>query len=181
MKFALIGWGSLIWQPKELAIEGEWHEDGPLLPVEFARFSSRDRLTLVIVDGAPLQRTLWALSLNGTLEEARESLRIREQSGLRFMGACLRGSNSVGSVPGSAAVLEWLAGTDLDGAVWTALGSNNPDKSPGLATEEERLGWLRELVTQGKADAAREYIERAPVQIDTPLRCRIREELGWGV
>ena len=180
MKIAIIGWGSLIWQPKELAIEGDWHEDGPFLPVDFARFSGGDRLKLVILPGARLQRTLWALSQKGALEEARDSLRIREGTGLRFFGACLRGAKIDDNVPGCSNVLKWLTGIDLDGAVWTALGPNRPDKVPGITTEDEKLAWLRDLVARDNAHHAREYIERAPAQIDTPMRRRIREELGWG-
>ena len=78
MKITVIGWGSLYWNPGVLAIEPEWYLDGPMLPVEFARFSSRDRLTLVLVDGAPAQPTLWALSKKSTLEEAAADLQTRE-------------------------------------------------------------------------------------------------------
>jgi len=49
VKIAVIAWGSLVWDPRDLDIEPEWREDGPLLPVEFARFSGRERLTLVLV------------------------------------------------------------------------------------------------------------------------------------
>jgi hypothetical protein len=31
-----IGWGSLVYEPRELAC-GRWHDDGSSLPVEFVR------------------------------------------------------------------------------------------------------------------------------------------------
>ena len=39
MKIAILAWGSLIWQPKELAYNKTfgWQKDGPILPIEFAR------------------------------------------------------------------------------------------------------------------------------------------------
>jgi hypothetical protein len=71
LKIAVLGWGSLIWNPGQLDIEQEWHEDGlSILPVDFARISSRDWLTLVSVEGVPLQRTLWALWRKRSLAEA---------------------------------------------------------------------------------------------------------------
>lgn len=82
MKIAVIAWGSLVWDPRDLDIEPEWREDGPLLPVEFARFSGRERLTLVLVEGVPLQHTLWTLSRQPTLAAAISDLRAREGTSL---------------------------------------------------------------------------------------------------
>lgn len=39
-QIAIIGWGSLVWDPRDLPIESPWHDDGPELPIEFARISS---------------------------------------------------------------------------------------------------------------------------------------------
>ena len=41
MKIAILGWGSLIKEPCELPIAGEWQKDGPLLWIEFSRISQR--------------------------------------------------------------------------------------------------------------------------------------------
>jgi hypothetical protein len=53
-----LGWGSLIWNPKDLPVE-DWHGDGPALPVEFARISRGGRLTLVVADSAAQLPVLW--------------------------------------------------------------------------------------------------------------------------
>ena len=48
MKIAILGWGSLVWNPRNLSIiNSAWHPDGVLLPIEFARISRDGRLTLV--------------------------------------------------------------------------------------------------------------------------------------
>jgi hypothetical protein len=38
----------LIWDPRELPIQRQWFEDGPLVPLEFARQSNDGRMTFVI-------------------------------------------------------------------------------------------------------------------------------------
>ena len=78
MKIACIGWGSLIWNPRNLKIRQKWFEDGPLLPIEFARQSGDKRITLVIEEKSDPIRTLWALMSVNDIKEAKESLRKRE-------------------------------------------------------------------------------------------------------
>ena len=34
---AILGWGSLIWDPRDLQFDGQWRENGPLFPIEFSR------------------------------------------------------------------------------------------------------------------------------------------------
>src|SRR6266446_8766603 len=64
---ACIGWGSLIWDSRDLPHRGSWQNDGPLLPVEFARESGGktdgpgEKITLVICPDTPRVRTYWAL------------------------------------------------------------------------------------------------------------------------
>jgi hypothetical protein len=63
MKIACLGWGSLVWQPRELKIQNKWFSDGPLLPIEFTRKSDKGegRITLIIDIKAMPVRSLWAL------------------------------------------------------------------------------------------------------------------------
>lgn len=44
----MLGWGSLLWDPRELPREGVWQRGGPQLTLEFSRVSRDGRLTLVI-------------------------------------------------------------------------------------------------------------------------------------
>jgi len=80
MLIACLGWGSLVWDPCGLPVQRKWFEDGPLLPIEFARRSLDGRLTLVIVPlGKGLMvRSLWTLFTVHTVHDAREALRRRE-------------------------------------------------------------------------------------------------------
>ena len=78
MTIACVGWGSLIWDPRELPILRTWFEDGPLLPVEFARESDDGRITLVLAEDQQLVRSRWALMNVADPVSAREALRRRE-------------------------------------------------------------------------------------------------------
>ncbi len=179
MSIRVLGWGSLIWDPGNLNIASEWNPDGPPLPIEFARFSNRNRLTLVLVEGSPLQPTLWATSGCASLEAVRKDLREREGTGVAGTSSCRKRALAPPGPSTLRIVWEWLQGQDCEGAVWTSLGPNRPGNQRGLTSDDERIAWLRGLVASGNAGAAREYFERAPVQIATPLRQRIRDELGW--
>ena len=180
MKIAVIGWGSLVWDSRGLEVASEWLPDGPLLSVEFARFSSRDRLTLVLLEGVPVQQTQWAVSRKATLEDAAENLRAREGARRGGIGCWpwLEGWGRPAAV--DEVVGEWAQSKGLEGVVWTALGPTRPDGSAGLAIEQERLEYLRGLVAAGREAAAREYIEMAPEQIATPFRTLVQREMGWG-
>lgn len=48
MNITILGWGSLIWDQRDLPISGDWQLGGPALPIEFSRISRDGRLTLVI-------------------------------------------------------------------------------------------------------------------------------------
>ena len=179
MPIACLGWGSLVWDPRELPVHGKWFEDGPLLPIEFARQSQDGRLTLVIVpDYTSKVRSLWTLFSLGTLPEAREALRRRESVLERNKDTHIA-SWSTGDAPPSVFpdVGSWAGNRAVDAVVWTAL-------TPKLGDEEraptvgEALSHLRQLPNEQRHNAER-YVRMAPKQVDTPYRRRFEAELGW--
>src|SRR5258708_4357251 len=93
MIVACLGWGSLVWDPRELPIQSQWFDDGPFVPVEFARQSGDGRITLVLESSALPVRSLWAVMDCGELQAAREALRKREGPQLHIsnIGAWNRG------------------------------------------------------------------------------------------
>ena len=79
MKIACLGWGSLIWNSGELNIPREkWNQDGPALPIEFARKSSDGRATLIIDDRAKSQTVFWVELEQKDMDSARCLLAKRE-------------------------------------------------------------------------------------------------------
>lgn len=128
---AIIAWGSLIWRPTHrghtlrLRIPCEWYSDGPRLPVEFARISKEDELTLVVLEEYPVwTQTLWSWSGFDELAPAIENLAGREGITDPPM---VHGVTADGGLIGGAYttvaenVLGWLADRDADAAIWTGL------------------------------------------------------------
>ncbi len=172
-RIAVIGWGSLVWDPCELKLaDGRWHKDGPKLPVEFARVSQGDRLTLVITPGAGLQTTLWAYSACETLAEAKADLVEREKTREQYVGALRDGWE--GANVTEQGIARWLKGEGLDGVVWTALPPQAQNGAKRALTTEEAVDYVRSL--EGDTfKLAKEYVENAPPQIDTPIRRALTE------
>jgi hypothetical protein len=178
MRIAVIGWGSLIWDSADLAMEGRWHRDGPRIPIEFARRSRDGRLTLVTLSDAEPQQTYWVLSACETLETARESLRCREGTpnlaaihwATRSSAHAHAGSDSVASL-----VTSWLATrAHLDAAIWTGL----PATMSGDVVREA-VAYLKGVNASTETyRRARQYVVRAPSQIQTAVRAAMRDH-GW--
>jgi hypothetical protein len=174
---ACLGWGSLVWDPRELPIQRIWFEDGPLLTLEFVRQSRDDRITIVIDPTAKLVRTLWAIMDATDLEKARDDLSAREgisQKNSSLIGTWSRGQASPNPIAG---LPEWAGARNLGGVVWTALPPKLSD-SPGTPTADQVVAHLSGL-TGSRRDNAERYIRMAPRQIDTAIRRRIEATLHW--
>jgi hypothetical protein len=182
-RIAVIGFGSLIWRIRsrsgKLKLRSMWHKDGPFLPVEYARKSENGRLTLVIVPGVTPQRTLWAYSAFDNLDDAKENLRKREGKNVesQYISKWGRG---VGLDNDSTAqtIAKWAAGKELLGVVWTALPPKDKFGRNNKMTAEEALEYLSSLKDY-KRKVAKEYVTKAPSQIDTKIRRLARVKLGW--
>ncbi len=177
---AILGWGSLLWRPESLAMTSAWNPDGPLLPLEFARLSGNNTLTLVIHPASPPQQTYWVTSACPSVADARENLGKREGCPtLNPIHALTRTGERFGTIAAEVEplVAAWLAAHQgLDAVVWTGLKSN---WNRGRFTGENAVAYLRDL-EEPTLSAAREYVTRAPPQIQTPIRTQIRAALGWG-
>lgn len=186
MNIAVLGWGSLIWCPGSLRIRTLWRPDGPLLPIEFARISQDNRLTLVIHPGCKDQPTYFAISEFGSLKEARDNLRVREKSKANAIHYVPQDGTCASVAPPEIVkrVKDWLASrTDVEGVVWTGLASNWKEKRERDFSPEDAVNYLLRLEEErdrAKAayDRAREYVTNAPQCVDTVVRKAMRER-GW--
>jgi len=181
MKIACLGWGSLIWDPRELPIQRTWFKDGPMVQVEFARESSGGRITLVLVPETVSTRSLWAVMDIGELDDAKKKLRERENISIEKypngIGSWEKGEPNPETI---SDLTEWTTHNGVEAVIWTALPPKSPKtkKDGDVPSEEDVVSHLKTLVGRPR-DTAEEYIRRAPRQIDTSYRRKIEAEFGW--
>jgi len=174
MNIACLGWGSLIWKPGELQVAGDWHQDGPTLPIEFSRTSDGGELATALCINAPSVPVLWAKLAAQALDKACWQLRQRE-------GIPDERVDGVGMLvvdPHTPGVLaDWARARQLDAVIWTALPPKLGHVEGLIPTLAQAADYLERL-TGDEAAHARDYIRQVPAQIDTPYRRALTARLG---
>jgi hypothetical protein len=182
MKIAVLAWGSLVWDPRELQAAAQFAPNGPLLPIEFCRVSGDGRLTLVVDENYGIVcKTYFAPSALQRLDEAIENLRLREgMPNARAVGFVESASGKQSDVAmqrhpeAVATIAAWTAASGYEAAIWTALASNFGEHGKGgepfSVTAATR--YLEKLAGEDAAKFARalDYIRKAPPEVDTPVR-----------
>jgi hypothetical protein len=180
LKIAVLAWGSLIWDPRDLKTAAEFKADGPLLPIEFCRVSADGRLTLAIDENfGDVCTTYSAPSALGSLDAAIENLRLRERMpNARDVGFVEPASERQSDVAMErhpqvvASIGAWAAANGDDAAIWTALANNFEDKGGEPFSVTAAIRYLEGLKEKDAAafDRALEYIRKAPREVETPVR-----------
>lgn len=167
MKVACLGWGSLVWDARDLPLASDWFEDGPHLPLEFSRQSADDRLTLVIDEGAALSQTMWVLLDVWSCAEAVIALARREGTSQGNIGRWPMPDSNFYSH--AERIEKWAADREIEAVVWTALSPGMKSSRGVSPTLDELIAHLRSLDDLTRANAA-QYVFKAPNQIKA--RCR---------
>ncbi|MDR6871126.1 hypothetical protein J2Y55_002134 [Bosea sp. BE125] len=169
---ACIGWGSLIWDTsRPFSVKGSWRDDGPSLPLEFARQSADNRMTLVLVDMDHHTPTLWVELDATSLDQAVSALAEREGvPNKRVIGRWPNDGEE--QYLHQSAIAEWAIGKGLTGVVWTALPPGMKGCRGTVPTLAEMKTYLVALSGLERSGAI-EYIHRAPRQIATPYRSEL--------
>jgi hypothetical protein len=191
-KIAFITWGALAWDPGELPLvsddpehpEQAWQPGGPELPIEFSRVAVDCRLIPVIdPEHGKTVTTLYARSRRNDLDAAVHDLMKAEgaTNPKRIGYVDVRdGKHRCRIQPALAEVVkEWARAHEFDAVIWTELPSNFKDHTGRDFSPETAVKYLGEL-PKVLVDQAKEYVDRAPAEIETPLRAKLREE-GWPV
>jgi hypothetical protein len=176
VRIACLGWGSLIWKPGDLPVIGQWHNDGPRLPIEFSRVGDSQELATALCADAESIAVLWAWLDCNELAQACAALKARE-------GIPAERHDGIGSLivtpSGPGPLRAWAAERGIEALVWTALPPRVHGIEGRLLSVEDAIVYLAGL--RGEAlEHARGYLARVPRQIDTPIRRAVRERLGWG-
>jgi hypothetical protein len=189
MKIAILGWGSLIWNPRDLEIdktEGKngWYDDGPMLPIEFARISQDDRLTLVIVPGEKKVQTLYAISKFEEIDHAILDLAVREGCGRKSIGFYNKTMDNFepASFEFKKQIKCWINNKKLDegidAVIWTNLTEKLKDKNGKEWNKKNIIEYLNSLPSN-KFALAEQYVRRTPAAIDTKIRKELEAKLDW--
>lgn len=176
MKIACIGWGSLIWDQRNLKVKGEWFNDGPKLPIEFARESGDGRITLVIEEKSEVVMTFWSIFITEDFDEALESLRSRERTNIRHIHHQLAQEETKSEI--ERIIKSWLIEKNLDCAIWTGLPPKFSDVENKVPTINEILEYIASL-DELTLNKTKEYIQNTPQQISTNFRNSITEKFHW--
>ena len=180
MRIAILGWGSLIKEPRDLLISGEWQSDGPKLWIEFSRISQRGVragcLTLVIDERCESEvTTLYVLSKCNDLSQAIADLAERERTSHDDIGFCEAAAarfapNAMSRHPKSCErIRAWALEKSFDAVIWTALARRFKDAIGMPFSPAAALKYLNGLPATTK-ERALDYIHNAPAQTMTPFR-----------
>jgi hypothetical protein len=185
MKIAIIAWGSLIWDPRELRIANKFSPNGPKLPLEFARISKDGRLTLAITKKyGTYCKTYSATSAFTDLGDAVGNLYLREtgkhlsvpfdknnRNNPEAVSWYVRGKK----IPNEAQyriMKDWLKQrnmSDYDAVIWTSLSMKFYEKSKMIFTPKNAVRYLMRLTPEARSRAL-EYIDNAPPEMRTHVR-----------
>ncbi|MEM6624105.1 MAG: hypothetical protein AAF674_17925 [Pseudomonadota bacterium] len=184
-RYAVLGWGSLIWDLDNLAehVELPWQmQAGPSLPMEFTRISAKRKMGLAVCldhdHGTPCPTHAIA-SRRGDLATAIQDLAARERAPVAMIGGvCRTGGVGQGRSEIAEQVREWCARTGWQGAVWTDLRSNYTEMSGRAFSVPDALAYLRTL-TGDSLDEAVRYLHLAPLTTQTRLREALQSDDWW--
>ncbi len=185
MKIAILGWGSLVWNPSSLHLASNWLEGGPVLPIEFSRISDNGRLTLVIDERHGVDNpTCYAHSSLNNLEAAITNLQKREDTPYRNRIGFIDITRKVicatarrGYPPACKPIQAWAAKHKFSAVVWTAIGPRFLEKIGVPFSANAAVAYIAGLQEPTRT-LALDYVRKAPGNVITPVREKLSAAFG---
>jgi hypothetical protein len=181
LDIAIIGWGSLLGKKKALNLSDYWKMDGPRLPLEFAYVSKSKSLTIALHSLSPNVQTPWASgsfdSLDAAIQTIAKLLRVNIDEIGFFSKDDKRFSKKI-SPEMEKELMNWMAEKRFDKIIWLDRMSNFQEVTHSEFTLDTAVDYIMGL-GKNEALAMERYVISTPEQIETPLRDRLRRELGW--
>lgn len=189
-RIAVLTWGALSWDPRELPLadmdpenpQSAWHPGGPELLIEFSRVAVDCRLIPVVdpLNGVPVP-TLWARSrrndLNAAVQDLMKVEGARNHKLVGFVDIKDNKHRCLAHMAMAEPVKAWARDNGLDCVIWSELPANFKNHTGRSFSLDAAVQYLSEL-PRLLLEQAREYVDRAPACVDTPLRRRLTLE-GW--
>jgi hypothetical protein len=186
VRIVILGWGSLINEPRDLPIVGDWQKDGPVLWIEFSRISRKGEragcLTLVIDERCESEvTTLHVLSPRTDLAQAVADLQEREGTSQDDIGFCVVAAgrfapNALSRHPKSCErIRAWALEKGFDAVIWAAQSRRFKDALGIPFSPAAALNYLNGLPAPTK-EKALQYIHDTPAQTMTPFRHLLLEQ-----
>ena len=190
MRIAILVWGSLFWDARNLSTTGEWFFDGPILPIEFSRISGinrltrpgGNRLTLVITEGFDNVTTLYAISGFDNLGSAIENLGVRENTSNRSNIGYIDFENGTNNVRiENQFVIQilsnWNEHYGFDAIIWSDFASNFAEVRNQEFNLENAIEFINGLEPNDRVTSL-QYMRNAPEQITARFRQPIIEHFS---
>jgi hypothetical protein len=182
MDIAIIGWGSLLRSNKALNLSSSWKTDGPRLPLEFAYVSKSKILTLTMNPASPIVQTPWAVGSFDSLETAIASVarlfRVKTEE-IGFFSKEGDENYRKETPPNmQKELLNWLIEKRVNKIIWLDRRSNFKEVTNSEFTVDTAVEYTATL-GKNEALAMEKYVISTPEEVETPLRNRLRKELGW--
>ncbi len=182
MRIAIIVLGlPLLGIRRNLETTNDWFADGPMLPLEFARISGGNRVTLVIKPSFDNVTTMYAISSHDNLAAARANLAAREGTpNLENIGFVDCRAEVHHARPQNSLIIDtlkqWNQTRFFDAIIWSDFAPNFSDRLNRNFTLANVIAYIT-CLPENEKKATLEYIRKAPEQITTRFRAAIKNIL----
>lgn len=181
-EIVVLGWDPMVTDPQGLMLrDGKWLDDGPTLPVELSRVAPQRYLALALRRGSPPVRVYWSVMGTDSVGEAVWSLAQRaeckpENVGFLDLGTGEHWCRTVDECLSD--IRRWAeeknkGGQEIQVVIWNDLRPDFERRARRDLTAENVLAYLEELRPDIK-ERAREYLEKVPQRIVTPILSAVR-------